>query len=130
MTTPEETWRALRLQYARAHAQAQEVYDASIRTLAGAGVAVTATFISALKEADRWALAAIVLFLTALAANLLSYATAQADLRERIRLIDDHNERAFKETRWTRGTWILNVIGGVALLCGGIMLALFVWKAA
>ncbi|MFN0156353.1 MAG: hypothetical protein ACKVUT_18410 [Gaiella sp.] len=117
---------ALWKQYARAHAEAQENFDTSTRTLAAAGVAITVALVTALKVTEASAVCAIVLFLLSLACNLLSYVTAQLDLRERLDYVRAGKAKGREETGWTHGTWALNTLCGSALFAGGCFLTYYV----
>jgi hypothetical protein len=118
---------ALWRQYADVHAKAQDTFDASVRTLAAGGVAVTVTIASAVVDTfDNWARLAVAAFLVALAANVSSYATAQKDMRTRLELVAASDPRGRDETAWTTRTYRLNVLAGVALVAGGALLAIFV----
>lgn len=74
-------------QYAQVHAESQETYDSSVRTLAAAGLAATLSLATTLQNLDGWGVATVAALLVALAANLLSFATAQLDMRRRLEAI-------------------------------------------
>lgn len=113
-------------QYAQAHAKAQETYDASIRTLAAAGLAVTVTLATALESLDGYGTTATTALVIALGANLVSYATAQMDLRRRLKFVKVSDARGREPTFWTTLTFLLNLVAGLGLLAGGLFLAWFV----
>jgi hypothetical protein len=69
------------------------MFDASVRTLAAAGIAVTVTLATALKTIDRLGTAAVVAFVISLGANLVSYATWQMDLRRRLGFVKASDAR-------------------------------------
>jgi len=115
--------RALWRQYAQVHAKAQDTFDLSVRTLAAAGLAVTVALATALKELSGWGVAAVVAFLLTLGFNLLSYTTAQLDIRRRLEHVKVGDARGREETSWTTCTFVLNVFAGVALIVAGALLA-------
>jgi hypothetical protein len=117
---------ALRGQWVEAHAQSQESYDSSLRTFAAGGVAVTASIGAAVHTFGALGTAAIAAFLASLAATLLSHATAQRDMRVRVADLEQRNDHKLAWNRWTTATTWLNVVAGIALLAGGILLAVFV----
>ncbi len=124
MTESEQ--RALWKQYAEAHASAQETFDSSVRTLAAAAVAVTVSLVAALEEVTASAAAAVVMFLVSLGVNLVSYVTAQLDLRRRMKFVGARDWSGSVKSYWTTCTVILNVLAGASLLGGGCFLAYFV----
>jgi hypothetical protein len=122
----EEDRRALWRQYAQAHASTQETFDNSIRTLAAAGLAVAVSIITALEESDWTGVVAVSALLLSLGMNLVSYVTAQRDLRERQGYLKARDWKGAEETAWTTRTYRLNVAAGVSLLVGGLFLGIFV----
>ena len=77
----EDERRILWEQYVDTYVKAQETFDASVRTLAAPGVAVTVTLATALDHLDAAGKWAAGFFLVSLGYNLVSYATAQKDMR-------------------------------------------------
>jgi hypothetical protein len=122
-----EDRRILWEQFCEVHAEQQQSYDGSIRTLAAAGVAVTASLGTALDGLAGWGVAAIILFLTSLGLNLISYVTAQRDMKVRLESLAEHGlTDAVEGNIWTTWTTALNLGAGAALVVGGVCLAVFV----
>ncbi len=116
-------------QYSDAFGVAQESYDSSIRTISAAGVAVTATMAAAFDAATRTVALAVVCFLTALVLNLLSYGSEQRDIGSRMRAVRRLDRGGAYGNGWVTTTVTLNVLAGVAILAGGICLAVFVFQS-
>ena len=127
----EEDRRVLWEQFVEVHGHQQEAYDSSIRTLAAAGVAVTASLGTALKEFNGYGVAALILLLCSLGLNLVSHWTSQRDMTTRLDSLRAHGGTAAVEgNRWTKATHTLNFLAGLALLSGGGLLAAFAWSTA
>jgi uncharacterized membrane protein HdeD (DUF308 family) len=118
-------------QFVVEHGKAQEAYDASVRALAGAGLAVTVSLGVALKELPATGVWAAALFLGALLLNLGSYVSVQLDMRERLGALRKHGAtyEGAERSRWTRWTWLANVAAGVALLVAGVFLVAFIARS-
>jgi hypothetical protein len=123
--TPEERG-TLWEQFIAAHEKSEEAYDTSIRTLASAGVGVTASLGVALGEFGLVGVAAASAFLGSLVFNLISYVTAQFDLRKRLADLRIGHDEGIEGNRWTTATKLLNALAGLAFIAGGALLALFV----
>ena len=117
-------------QFVEVYARSQEAFDTSARTLAAGSVAVTVSLGTALDDLSGCGIAAVTVFLGALAANLLSYVTAQLDMRRRLGGLRDDEQGAELGNAWTVATHVLNAVSGTALVIGGILLATFVASAA
>jgi hypothetical protein len=117
-------------QFVEVHAKSQEAYDSSIRALASAGVAVTVSLGAALEAFGSSGVAAAVGFLVSLLFNLLSYVTAQLDMRDRLRDLRAGRVAGIEGNWWTKATHVLNALAGIAFLVGGALLALFVASTA
>jgi hypothetical protein len=118
---------ALWRQYAQVHAQVQDTFDSSVRTLAAGGVAVTVTIATAAVDRfDWWGAAAVAAFLFSLGTYVASFVTAQKDMRARLKLVRVSDIRGFDETCWTTWTFRLNVGAGGFLVIGGFLLLFFV----
>ena len=126
----EEDRRTLWAQFAEVHADSQKVFDASLRTLAAGGVGVTVSLAAFVGELGTTGGAAAILFLVCLAANLLSYATAQKDMRARIAGLRDRRDDQIEGTPWTQVTYGFNLLAGASLVAGGALLATFVATSA
>jgi hypothetical protein len=117
-------------QFVEVYASSQEAYDSSIRTLASAGIGVTASIGTALHDFSGWGIAAAVGFLVSLFLNLLSYGTAQFDMQTRLRALRRSSQyRGAEGNLWTVTTTTLNALAGVAFIAGGSFLAAFVGTA-
>jgi hypothetical protein len=125
----EEERATLWKQYAQTHAKIQETFDASIRTLAAAGLAATVSIVTALKTISGSGKGAAIAFLVSLGANLVSYATAQVDMRSRLAQVRVGSWKGADMSVWTEATFGLNVLSCIALLAGGGLLAYFVTTA-
>jgi hypothetical protein len=122
----EEDRRTLWEQFVEVYAKSQESYDSSVRTLAAAGVGVTASLATALHILGPQGTAAIALFLASLACNVTSHVTAQLDMRVRLACLGKGLDEGYDSNRWTTSTWLLNIFAGVALTAGGVLLAIYV----
>ena len=127
--TPEDR-RTLWEQFVEVYAHSQESYDSSIRGLAAGAVAVTVSLATALQALSTWGVAAVTAFLASLGLNLASYVTAQLDMRARLDSLRAGREDGTEGNRWTKATTGLNVIAGLTLIAGGVLLAIFVAKAS
>jgi hypothetical protein len=110
------------------HGKAQEAYDSSLRALAGAGLGVTVSLGVALKELPATGIWAAGVFLFALFVNLASYVFVQVDMGKRMAALseDPYEYEGAKPGRWTTWTWGANVLGGLGLLAGGVLLIRFI----
>jgi hypothetical protein len=70
----------------------------------------------------------VFLFLGSLGLNLLSYQTSQRDMRSRQDGIIERTN-PLQANRWGTATNRLNELAGLALLAGGVLLAVFVWRS-
>ncbi len=127
--TPEDR-RALWAQFADVHADAQKVFDASLRTLAAGAIAVTVSLATVLGDLGDTGVVAVVLFLTSLLFNLVSYSTAQRDMRVRLAGLRAWRTEEIEGTRWTTATYILNWLAGLSFIAGAALLAAFVATGA
>ena len=116
--------------FADVHSKSQESFDSSVRTLAAAGVAVTASLGTALDGLGQTGLVAVVAFLGSLSFNVSSYMTAQWDMHARLDNLRDPPYEGIEGSRWTSWTQRLNLLAGVALILGGVLLAAFVASTA
>jgi hypothetical protein len=116
-------------QFVEVHAESQDAYDSSLRTIAAAGAAITVSLATALKGISHSGIAAVVLFLLSLGFNLASYVTAQVDMKARTRALRRREYEAVEGNRWTTATTGLNVVAGLAVLVAGGFLAWFVGTA-
>jgi hypothetical protein len=125
----DEDRRVLWEQFVEVYAESQESFDTSVRTLAAAGVAVTASLGTALGEFGRTGVAAAICFLVSLSFNIGSYATAQLDMRRRLWCLRNGKNDGVEGNWWTKGTTTLNMAAGGAFVAGGALLAAFVASA-
>lgn len=128
----EEQRKALWEQFVAAHGKAQEVFDSSLRGLAGAGLALTVSLATALKVMPKVGIAAAAAFLASLLVNLGSYVSAQLDMKARLNKlkVSGYTYAGAERSAWTTVTWAMNVAAGVALLAGGVLLVVFISKQA
>jgi hypothetical protein len=117
---------ALREQFIETYTTSQNDFDASIRTLAAAGVAIAMSLATALHKVGTPGTVCVALFLFSLGMNVLSYVTAQLDMSRRIVNLDRRHDHRVHATAWTRATQVLNTAAGGCLIVGGIALAWFV----
>jgi hypothetical protein len=117
---------ALRTQLVEAHTQSQTSYDTSLRAFAAGGIAVTASIGAAVHTFGGLGTAAIAAFLASLMLMLLSHASATRDMRVRVVDLELRNDHKLTWNRWTTITTWLNAAAGIALLAGGVLLAVFV----
>lgn len=117
-------------QYVETYVHSQETFDSSVRTLAAAGVGVTVGLATAVDAIGVAGGIAVALFLASLGANLVSYATAQKDMRLRLAAVAESDRKGAEGNRWTKWTHACNWLAGVALLAGGIALAVFISSEA
>jgi hypothetical protein len=113
-------------QFVGVHAEAQKVFDDSVRTIAAAGVAVTVSLATALKGLDGKGVASVALFLASLGFNVVSYATAQLDMNARLDSLREGRSDGVDGNAWTKATTAFNVGQGVAVIAGGALLAAFI----
>jgi hypothetical protein len=125
----EEDRRIVWEQFVEVYAHSQEAYDSSIRTLASAGVGVTVSLGTALDVFPGRGIAAVSAFLGSLVFNLLSYTTAQLDMRARLDCLRERPYVGIEGNRWTKATKVLNCLAGAAFIAGGALLAAFVASA-
>jgi hypothetical protein len=126
----EEDYRILWEQFADVYSHSQEAYDSSIRPLASAGIGVVASIGTALHTFDGWAIVSVAAFLASVGFNLVSYGTAQLDMRCRQgELLRTRRYESALRSRWTWVTTVLNLLAGAAFIVGGVFLALFVAAA-
>lgn len=118
-------------QFVTEHSKAQEDFDSSLRTLAGAGLGITVSLATALRALPITGLVASAFFLGALLLNLGSYVFVQLDMRARLNALTSHpaDYRGAERSRWTTWTWLMNVGDGLALLAGGILLVVFIGRS-
>lgn len=117
-------------QFEQAYSRSQTEYDTSVRTIAAASVAVTASLAAALKEAGWSGTLAVALSLGSLAANLASYWTVQFDTAARIKSVWARDRAGAFGGRWRKTTTFLNATTGILLLCAGVCLVVFVSSSA
>jgi hypothetical protein len=117
-------------QFVEVYAEEQKSYDNSVRTLAAAGVAVTVSLATALKEMPASGKAAVALFVVSLGVNLASHVTAQLDMRARLACLRQGQEEGIEGNRWSTATHALNVVAGIAFIAGSVLLAVFVSGSA
>jgi hypothetical protein len=122
----DEDRRILWEQFVEVHGQTQETYDSSLRTLAAGAVGLTVSLATALHRLPASGVAAVVLFLASLALNLVSYGSAQLDMRARINCLREKRTEGVEGNQWTRATTCLNVGAGAVLVAGGVLLAVFI----
>jgi hypothetical protein len=82
-----------------------------------------------LGELSDSGVAAAFAFLLSLGANLVSYGTAQRDMRVRLDAVAVADRGGAFGNHWTKVTHVLNVVAGASLLTGGGLLAYFVATA-
>jgi hypothetical protein len=118
-------------QFVQEHGKAQEDFDSSLRTLAGAGLAVTVSLATALRTMPHTGLWAAGLFLGSLFLNLGSYVFVQLDMRARMGSLrkSPTSYAGAERSKWTTWTWLMNVGAGVALLAGGVLLVIFIARS-
>lgn len=118
-------------QFVSEHGKAQEDFDSSLRTLAGAGLAITVSLATALNGLPGTGLAAAATFLGSLLLNLGSYVFVQLDMNARREALKE-NPATFEgaeRSRWTTWTWLSNVGAGAALLAAGVLLVVFIARS-
>lgn len=126
----EEDYRILWEQFTDVYSHSQQEYDSSIRPLASAGIGVVVAIGTALHTFNGWAAVSVGAFLASVGFNLLSYGTAQLDMRCRQgALLRTRRYESALRSRWTRYTTILNLLAGAAFVVGGVFVAVFVAKA-
>jgi hypothetical protein len=114
-------------QFVAEHGNAEEAYDSSLRTLAGAGLGITVSLAVALKELPGSGFAAAVFFLVALLLNFGSYVFVRRDMRARMDALRRRpTYKAAEKSRWTAWTSRMNAAAGLALLVGGALLLAFI----
>jgi hypothetical protein len=121
-----EDRRILWEQFVEVHGDSQKSYDTSVRILAAAGSATTASLATALHRLDGAGAGAFTLFLVSLGLNFVSYATAQGDMHGRLKSLRKHSTLYPPRNSWTTATDVLNVLAGGTLIAGGALLGLFV----
>jgi hypothetical protein len=120
-----EDQKTLLVQFVDAVDHAEDSYDESIRTLAAAGVAVTASLATARHGFSGGGLPAMVALLVSLALTVGSHQATRSDLMHRIACLNAETyDPAIYGVR-TRVTAVMNALAGIALLVGGICLAFF-----
>ena len=124
--------KALWEQFVAEHGKAQETFDSSLRTLAGAGLALTVSLATALKTLPHIGVVAAALFLASLLVNLISYVSAQLDMRKRLKRlkVSGATYEGAERSLWTTVTWAMNVAAGASLFAGGIVLVIFISRTA
>jgi hypothetical protein len=109
-------------------------FDSTVRTLAAAGVGATVSLAAALHGLTGPGVAAVALFLASLTCNVVSYVTAQCDMKGRLDALRQAGGGAYPKevegTKWTRWTTGLNGAAGLALVAGGAVLAWFISSTA
>ncbi|MGD0167758.1 MAG: hypothetical protein ABSC51_10820 [Gaiellaceae bacterium] len=124
--TPEER-SILWEQFVKVHGESQAAYDALVSRLSAGGIAVTVSLATALKSLPGQGVTAVVLFLVSLGCGVASYLTAQRDMLRRLDEVRDEN---YPGTNcWGCATGFLNWTSGIALVVGGVLLALFIHSA-
>lgn len=118
-------------QFVREHGKAQEDFDSSLRTLAGAGLGITVSLAAALKGMPATGLAAAATFLGTLLLNLVSYVFVQLDMNARRESLKTHptSYEGAERSRWTTWTWGTNVGAGATLFAGGVLLVVFIARS-
>jgi hypothetical protein len=128
--TPEDR-KTLWEQFVIEHRKAYEELDASVRTLAAAGVAVTVSLATALKTLSPAGVWAVGLFLASLGFNLLSFVGVTLDMRARLTALKENTGYVGGErSSWTPWISVANVLGGAALIGGGALLLVFIERHA
>jgi hypothetical protein len=126
-----EEQRVLWEQFVDVYAHSQDSFDTSVRAIAAGGLGVTVALGTALKDGlTATGKAAACVFLVGLGANLISYGTAQRDMRTRLDAVAAADRAGALGNRWTAATHVLNFVAGAALVAGGGLLAYFVATAA
>jgi hypothetical protein len=125
----EEQRQTLWEQFVQVYGEEQKAYDSSVRALSAAGVAVTVSLATALRDMPATGTLAVVLFLVSLGINLASYVTSQLDMRARLACLRSGREEGVEGNNWTIATTILNGIAGLAFIAGGVSLAFFVSRS-
>lgn len=114
-------------QFVGVYAEAQRVFDSSIRTLAAAGIGITVSLTTALKvHLNGTGMAAVYLFVASLFCNIVSYATAQRDMTKRLETLAERRSDGVDGNGWTTFTTLLNVGQGFAVTAGGALLAWYI----
>lgn len=121
-----EDRRILWTQFVEVYAHSQETFDTSVRAMAAAGVGITVSLATAIKSFPGSGRAAVVLFLSSLVANLISYGTAQFDMKTRIACLRAEKTDGIEGNGWTVATTVLNVLAGACVIAAGVMLAIYV----
>jgi hypothetical protein len=118
-------------QFVGVYAEAQQVFDSSIRTLAAAGIALTVSLATALKvHLNGAGIYAIYLFVASLFCNVVSYATAQRDMTKRLDCLTREDPTGVDGNEWTTFTTVLNIGQGLAVTAGGALLAWYIKSKA
>lgn len=116
----EEQRQTLLGQFVDSYAEAQKTYDTSVRTLAAAGVAVTASLATALRDMPTSGKCAVGLFIASLVVNLLSYGTWQLDIGGRLKSLRSGGVEGIEGNNWTTTTTWLNFIAGATFIVGAV----------
>lgn len=127
----EEDQRILLVQFVDAVDHAEDSYDDSIRTLAAAGVAVTASLATARHGFSGGGLPAMVALLVSLGLTVASHQATRTDILHRIACLNDQTYDPATYGWRTRVTAGMNALAGIALIVGGVCLAFFAsssWK--
>jgi hypothetical protein len=113
------------------HGKAQETFDSSLRTLAGAGLGITVSLATALKAMLASGVWAAALFLGSLFLTLGSYVFAQLDMRARMDCLTKNptSYKGVERSDWTTCTWRTNAGAGATLLACGVLLVLFISRS-
>lgn len=117
-------------QFEAFRSRSQQAYDESVRTIAAAGVAVTASLTAAFEEAGWSGTLAVSFSVASLFANLLSFQTAQADAGKSIQRAWKRDRRGVHESRWRWWTGFFNWAAFFLLLGAGVCLIVFVSSAS
>ena len=104
----------------------QRDYDSFVRTIAAAAVALTASLVTAFGGAGWSGGFAVGSCLLALAATLVSFWTATADIQRRQERNWEHDRAGVHGGHWKTATTILNAGAGGLLILGGILLLVFI----
>lgn len=105
-------------EFNEAHSESQRTFDTSVRTLAAAGIAVSATLAGAFGALGWSGDIAVCAFVTSLLLNLSSYGSAQIDMIRRLEAVVRRDRPGTFGSRWTPVTTALNTGSGIALFVG------------
>jgi hypothetical protein len=122
----EQDRRILWEQFVGVYASSQQSFDTAVRAIAAAGLGLTVSLATALHTLPASGVAAASLFLVSLFCNLTSFGTAQLDMRKRVDCLRRNQTEGIQGNGWTTATKTLNLLAGLGVVAGGILLAIYI----